>query len=375
MRVVRAAAGWALALAALAASASAAAEWQARTAGPRGLRNAIAMETWMARAADAVWIERLAAPSADDPATLRAALAARPYWSSAWVRLGLAEERAGHMEAAERALLEAGRIDRQLAPAWALANFYLRRGNQEHFWQWARQAAARVYDDYRPLLRLADVFEPSPGRLLERLNGGAPLARAYLDFLIGAGRLADAHQVAVTLAAAGDPSDDARLADAVSRHIAAGDVGSALELWNLRFPRLDPGSGPVLANPGPARRPTGQGFDWRMPGCAGVSSAWRAGELRFDIQADCTLLEQPVPIRSGMRYRLRFRYAGTAAGLRWRLDRAVSAELDPRESWTWMECVLEPAADRVALASLSLFSRADSRGWLRLRDVQLEAMG
>jgi tetratricopeptide (TPR) repeat protein len=379
VRAVRGAASLALALAALAASAGAWAEWRARGESPEALRAAVQLQSspWLARAVDAAWIDRLAPGPGDDPATLRQALAARPRWSGAWVRLGLAEERDGRIQAAEQALLEAGRIDRQLAPAWALANFYFRRGDRERFWRWAPQAASRVYDDYRPLLRLADVFEPSPRRLLERLNGGAPLARAYLDFLIAAQRLGDAHQAAVALAAAGDPADDARLADAVSRHIAAGDAARALELWNLRFPRLDPERGPVLANPGPARQPTGQGFDWRMPECAGASGAWRAGEVRFEIGAgpECPLIEQLVPVRRGARYRLRFAYAASAAGLRWRLHRAASPELSLRETWSAAEFILDPAAaDRIALARLSLSSSGVSRGWLRLRDVQLEAI-
>jgi len=121
------------------------------------------------------------------------------------------------MAEAEVELLQAARVDHQYVPAWTLANFYFRRGDPANFWPWAQKAAARTFDDYRPLLRLADVLEPSPREVAIRLGSGPPLLRAYLDVLIGAGRLDAAQEIAALLNLHHDPSDVARLADLADR--------------------------------------------------------------------------------------------------------------------------------------------------------------
>ena len=130
------------------------------------------------------------------PGELRAALSLNPRLSSAWIHLGLDAEADGNPQEAEMDLLQAARVDHLYLPAWTLANFYFRRGDADNFWPWARRAARLTYDDYRPLLRLADALDTSPQRVALRLGGGAPLLRAYLDLLIGAGRLDSAREIA-----------------------------------------------------------------------------------------------------------------------------------------------------------------------------------
>ena len=122
-------------------------------------------------------------------AELRAAVSLNPRLSSAWIRLGLDAEADGNLPQAEADLLQAARVDHLYLPAWTLANFYFRHGDADRFWAWASRAAALTYDDYRPLLRLADALEPSPLRVATQLGGGAPLLRAYLDLLINTHRL------------------------------------------------------------------------------------------------------------------------------------------------------------------------------------------
>lgn len=142
---------------------------------------------------------------------LEAAVAANPYSSEGWMALGLAREQRGRMEEAEQALLEAARADHQYLPAWTLANFYFRQRASERFWSWAERAAALTHDDYRPLIRLAARMEADAGGLLGRIGAGPGFTRAYLDFLIGEGRLEAAGEAARRLASFGDPSDRARL--------------------------------------------------------------------------------------------------------------------------------------------------------------------
>jgi hypothetical protein len=151
------------------------------------------------------------------PDRVRAAVGVNPRLSSAWISLGLDAEANGNLAEAEADLLQAARVDHLYLPAWTLTNFYFRLGDVENFWLWARRAAALTFDDYRPLLRLADALEASPEQVAVRLGGGAPLLRAYLDLLIGLGRLDSAQEVAGLLEASHDTADQARLADFAER--------------------------------------------------------------------------------------------------------------------------------------------------------------
>lgn len=146
------------------------------------------------------------------PEQLHAAVSLNPRLSSAWIQLGLNAEADGNLQEAETDLLQAARVDRLYLPAWTLANFYFRRGDTAKFWPWAERAARLTFDDYRPLLRLADALETSPQRVATRLGGSAPLLRAYLDLLIGAKRFDSAQHVADLLAAWHDLADHDRLA-------------------------------------------------------------------------------------------------------------------------------------------------------------------
>jgi tetratricopeptide (TPR) repeat protein len=146
------------------------------------------------------------------PEELRTAVRLNPRLSSAWIHLGLDAEADGNLQDAETELLRAARVDHLYLPAWTLANFYFRRSDAPKFWLWAKQAAKLTYDDYRPLLRLADALDTSPSRVATRLGDGEPLLRAYLDLLINAHRLDAAREVAGLLAARHDPADRDRLA-------------------------------------------------------------------------------------------------------------------------------------------------------------------
>ena len=156
-------------------------------------------------------------PALASPFEPRVAVSLNPRLSSAWIQLGLDDEAEGNMAEAEIEFLQATRVDHQYVPAWTIANYYFRRGNSANFWPWARKAAAMTFDDYRPLLRMADVLDPSPREVATRLGTSPPLLRAYMDVLIGAGRLGAAQEIASLLAARHDSSDQARLADLADR--------------------------------------------------------------------------------------------------------------------------------------------------------------
>jgi len=146
------------------------------------------------------------------PEELRAAVRSNPRLAPAWIQLGLDAEADGNLQEAEMDLLQAARVDHLYLPAWTLANFYFRRGDEDNFWPWARRATRLTFDDYRPLLRLADALDTSPEQVAIRLGGSAPLLRAYLDLMINAHRPDSAREIARLLAARHDPADRDRLA-------------------------------------------------------------------------------------------------------------------------------------------------------------------
>jgi tetratricopeptide (TPR) repeat protein len=173
-------------------------------------------------AGNARYFELWAQLALDPRAELRAAIALNPYQSAAWLALGLAFERERDLGEASRALAQASRVDRQYLPAWTEANFAFRSADAAHFWYAARRAAALAYDDLRPLLDLASHLEPDPLVALDRLGDSARLERAYLDFLIGKGRLDAAQAVASRLVDRHDPADRARVLDLTNRLAAGG---------------------------------------------------------------------------------------------------------------------------------------------------------
>ncbi len=115
-------------------------------------------------------------------------------------------------EAAE-ILLQLAEHNHQYLPAWTLANYYYRHQIPEQFWRWARPAAERCYDDFRPLLRIALNLEADPALVAERLGRQPPLLRALIDVLIGDQRLEEASDIGQMLALLGDPADRLRLAN------------------------------------------------------------------------------------------------------------------------------------------------------------------
>jgi hypothetical protein len=163
---------------------------------------------------------------------LRAALAANGRSTTARIRLGLELEQARETEAAEQSLLEAARLDHQMLPAWTLANFYFRHDDKKGFWKWGARAGALTYDDYRPLLLLADRLEADAEALLLRLDAGHGLTRAYLDFTIGHHRMDAAQKTGRALLRFHNPADRERILNLADRQSAAGRRRDAEELWN-----------------------------------------------------------------------------------------------------------------------------------------------
>src|SRR5271157_4726404 len=133
---------------------------------------------------DAVYRARWSLMAADPTAAVSAlekAVALNPYYSWAWIQLGLAAEAAGDPHRAESLLTRAAAVDRRFKPAWALCDYYYRHPSANRFWYWSRQALVMSEADSRPVFRLAWHMEPDAATILARAL--PPTARARRDFL------------------------------------------------------------------------------------------------------------------------------------------------------------------------------------------------
>jgi tetratricopeptide (TPR) repeat protein len=308
---------------------------------------------------------------------LEKAVAANPRASSGWIALGLLEESSGYVAVAEESLLRAARVDQRHLPAWTLANFYFRRGNQAQFWVWAARAASLTYDDFRPLLRLGDALEADPARLLAHFDDAPRLRAAYLDFLIAGNRLKEAQQVANSMSS--DRANDPHLIDLADRQLRAGNAGEALQLWNIAsgFPPLDPGVGRILTNGDLSHPPQNLGFDWRLLSNEGVAESWKPAGLVFILSGSqpesCVLLEQTMLVVP-RQLRLRFSYRGQASGMRWAMNGIEGHSWESGSEWK--EGLFSLPRGR-GLAALKLVYQRDpgttrTEGRVELRDLRLE---
>jgi tetratricopeptide (TPR) repeat protein len=312
---------------------------------------------------------------------LKAVVAINPRAAAAWMSLGMLEDNAGDPSLAERYLLTAARIDHQYLPAWTLTNFYFRQGNREFFWEWARRAASLTYDEFPPLLRLCDQFEPDPVRMLAHLGNPRHIEPPYLDFLIGENRLGAAQQVAHGMVK--ERANDPYLIRLADRQLRAGNTADAIELWNAAsgLSPIEPSAGKILTNGNLDRAPLNLGFDWRLGQEVGVASTWRPSKLIFTLSGSqreaCVLVEQTICLIPG-RFRLRFDYVtrdAPSAGIHWSLDNHEGPVIEPSERWR--EDVFDVPRTR-GLAHLKLFYRREpgttrAQGRIEIRNLRLEA--
>ncbi len=83
----------------------------------------------------------------DNIVEIQRAAECNPENSEAHILLGLAYEAHGNTERAGELLHQATEMDHGLVPRWTLANFYLRRGDNDHFFKWIHEALAVARGD------------------------------------------------------------------------------------------------------------------------------------------------------------------------------------------------------------------------------------
>jgi tetratricopeptide (TPR) repeat protein len=254
-------------------------------------------------------------------AELDRALALNPRHTEAWIARGLGEEAEGDRRGAEATLLHAAEIDRTYLPRWTLASFYLRHGDPDDFWIWARRAAEMAYDP-GALFQLCWRTSGEAQEILERAIPAEPgIRRAYFDFLVRTKRLEAARPLGEEIGRTAGTSDKARLLEYCDAEITDRRVKPAIEAWNalalrrvIPYGAVDPAAGVSLTNGDFSAQPLMQGFDWRAPRVEGASLSFdtAAHEMALSLEGrqseSCDFVEQYAPVVSGAPYCFRYRF-------------------------------------------------------------------
>ena len=328
---------------------------------------------------------------------LQRAVALNPYDAPSWIQLGLLDEAANNMAAAEHALLQAAEVDATFLPSWSLANYYFRRQNPTRFWYWAQRAAHIAPDDATPLFRLAWFVSPSVPVIENRLQLQRPMIESqFVSFLITQGDPLAVSQAAAHLLDSSNHGITQPILRACDWLIAAKRPGLALPLWNGLAERHQLAYAPVnpddtITNGLFAHSPTALGFDWHMPAVEGVSSFLNTGPnaLGFELSGEepdqFVLLDQTAPVRAEKNYTLQVDYdtdgIPAGSGLAWTIQNALTgailartASLSAGQGGTATACFAAPANSAFIDLSLNYQRQPGTMrpaGKLTLKQVKL----
>ena len=260
---------------------------------------------------------------------LTKALRLNRYDADADINLGLQYEAEGDYAKAEHRLLRAFAVDDTYLPRWSLANFYLRRGNMQAFWTWARHAAQMPSDNTEALFDLCWHISPDPNEISRRiLNNNPKLLRQYLAFLLSKDQLPAAAGIATRLLQFGDPhKDTAQMFSVIDRLIAAGDGEAAKGLWSTMIEKRWVVADTVFPNnPNFVREPLPVSFDWKIPsspGCYSVPGPYGLETAFSGLEpSHCTIAKQAVVLNPGhyvLEYTYRTNGIAPETGLQWQI--------------------------------------------------------
>jgi tetratricopeptide (TPR) repeat protein len=322
------------------------------------------------------WLAEIQEHDGGDPtAELETAAKLNPSDSAILIRLGLRAESQGDFARAEKYLLEAARIDKLFMPRWTLANYYVRVGDTDKFWPWARQALEMGYGDLSPLFQLCWRVSPEPD-ILPRQHS---VLGQYLTFLLVHDHIEAAGPVAERFLDQANPTDSGVVLNYCDHLIERRSITLALTIWNklcirklVPFAPLDPDHGRALTNGDFQFVPLQQGFDWRTSQDPEISvtRAQSPPELRLHLSGKqpehCELLSQFVPLSPGRKYTFRFEYKTSISGLSW------GGPISATDDWKSEEVTLSNPGKLALLYDRPTGSpRAEGEIWLRNTSIVL----
>ena len=276
----------------------------------------------------------------DPKPELQTAATLSPREARYWARLAFRAETEKNDDQAEKYLLRAADVDRMFTPRWALANFYLRRGDTQRgdidqFWNWLTRSIDMAPDEPGAIFQVAWAVARDGRKVRSVLPAKPEVLREYVRWLVGTQAVTEASAPARELAQKAGPAEVDILLDYINHAIEA-DSDAALEVWNelcrsklLPFSQLNPRTGPVVTDGAFAHDPLPRGFGWTMERQGGISQNLTADGSGVVVQFSgkeaetAALLMQRIPLAAGQRYRLRYEYrvAGNnwKNGLSWRI--------------------------------------------------------
>jgi tetratricopeptide (TPR) repeat protein len=352
------------------------ADWLFRANTPASVAKAAALDPH--NASYHAWLAEIQEHDGRDPtAELETAASLNPTDSAVRIRLGLRAESEHDFARAEKYLIEAAQIDKLFAPRWTLANYYVRIGDADRFWPWARQALEMGYGDLTPLFQLCWRVSKQP-HILPRQHS---VLGQYLSFLLAQDHTEAAGPVADSFIDQADRSDTSILLNYCDRLIDRQSIVPAVTIWNklcarklIPYPPLDPDRGLALTNGNFQSVPMQQAFDWRTTPDPEISitRAQSPPELHFHLSGKqpehCELLSQFLPLAAGKRYTFRFEYKTRITGLRWNCGTCFS--LFVTDDWKPAQVTLT-SPGRLALLYDRLPGSTRAEGEICLRNTSI----
>ncbi len=274
-----------------------------------------------------------------------AAVAANPRYSDALLAWSVEKELEGDKAEAARLLHTAQSTDHLLRPTWALANYYFRQGDIDHFLTEANRCLRIIGKtglsegrfDPAPIFDLCWKSGASATEILNRVMPGDPqILDHYLGYLDSTHHLDAAIETANKLLPIIQPGDLLFLGPYFSALVANDRMHDAVQTWHSFFDRgtvaargPDPAKGIFLTNGDLATPPSDFGFDWHREFPESVLFTHSRADHSYRFEFDGSEAEQfplmsevlPLPAGKELQLTASFRsdFNPEQSGLRWSL--------------------------------------------------------
>ena len=284
-----------------------------------------------------------------------AAVEANPRYSDALLAWSVEKELEGDKAGASRLLHNAQNTDHLLRPTWALANYYFRQGDTEHFLTEAnrclriigRTGLSEGRFDPAPIFDLCWKSGASATEILNRVMPEDPqILDHYLGYLDSMRHVDAAIETARKLLPIVPRGDLLFLGPYFSSLVANDRMDGAVETWKafytrgtVAIPGPDPAKSVFLTNGDFTGPPTDFGFDWHREWPESVEFTHSRADHSYRFEFDGSepeqfpLMNEVLPLPGGRQYRLTVSYRSDfnpeQSGLRWSIKDYRTGQVFP----------------------------------------------